>query len=98
MNKRDTAKFLSLVKKTLMIPESDSFADDELQLLIDAGCSYVYSTGVAKEVVESDNPLLEGLLLIYIKTFYGFKNDGSVKELPSSFDILLRQLTLTGGE
>jgi hypothetical protein len=32
-----------------------------------------------------------------VKTFYGFKNDGSAKELPKSFDMLVGQLALTKG-
>jgi formyltetrahydrofolate synthetase len=50
---------------------------------------------VKDDVAYSENGLAEALVLIYCKTFYGFKNDGSVKELPSSFGFLLRQLALT---
>lgn len=88
---------LEIVKKSLLIPEDDTFADTELQVLINACKQYIISNGVSKELVESDSELVTSLILIYCKTFFGFKNDGSVKELPSSFDLLLRQLALTHG-
>lgn len=95
MNKREPDKFLIKVKKALLIPKEETFADDEISLHINA-CEVLLATaGIPMSVCCSDNPLVEGLILIYVKTFFGFKNDGSVKELPSNFDILLRQLALT---
>lgn len=88
---------LDIVKKSLLIPLEETYADDELYSLI-CGCKeLIKSSGVSEEVVEGDNKIVESLVLIYCKTFFGFKSDGSVKELPSSFDLLLRQLVLTKG-
>lgn len=88
---------LEIVKKSLLIPLDETYADDELSSLI-IGCKeLIKSSGVDDSVVEGDNKIVESLVLIYCKTFFGFKNDGSVKELPSSFDLLLRQLALTKG-
>lgn len=88
---------LDIVKKSLLIPLEETYADDELDSLI-CGCKeLIKSAGVSDEVVEGDNKMVESLILIYCKTFFGFKSDGSVKELPSSFDLLLRQLILTKG-
>ena len=95
MNERDPNGFLNKIKESLMIPKTDTFADDELKLHIDACTQLIISVGVSTEIAKSDNPLVEGIILIYVKTNFGFKSDGSVKELPTSFDLLLRQLVLT---
>lgn len=95
---RDETNFLIEVKKALMIPETDTFADSEISLHIASCVSLLISIGVSEEVARSDNALVKGLILIYVKTFYGFKNDGSVKELPSNFDLLVKQLALTEGD
>lgn len=88
---------LDIVKKSLLIPLEETYADDELNSLI-CGCKeLIISAGVSQDVVNGDNKMVESLVLIYCKTFFGFKSDGSVKELPSSFDLLLRQLVLTKG-
>lgn len=88
---------LNIVKKSLLIPLEETYADDELNSLIGACKELIKSSGVDENVVNGDNKIVESLVLIYCKTFFGFKNDGSVKELPSSFDLLLRQLALTKG-
>ena len=88
------SNILDKVKKSLMIPLSETFADDELNIHINACKVLLDTVGVAKSIIDSDNPLVEGLIIIYCKTFYGFKSDGSVKELPSNFDLLLRQLVM----
>ena len=98
MSKRKPDEFLIRVKKALMITAEDTFGDDEIKLQIESCCQYLISAGVTESVVRSDNPLVEGLILIYVKTFYGFKQDGSVKELPANFDLLVRQLVLTSTE
>lgn len=95
MRPRDTARFLDKVKKALMIPLEDTYADDELNLHIESCEVLLCSSGIPAAICNSDNGLVEGLILIYVKTFFGFKNDGSVRELPSNFDTLLRQLVLT---
>lgn len=92
---RNPNEFLLKVKKALMIPAEDTYADDELSLHINA-CEVLLSTvGIPSSVCCSDNALVEGLILIYTKTYFGFKNDGTVRELPLNFEMLLRQLTLT---
>ena len=98
MSIRKQDEFLLRIKKALMITAEDTFVDDEIKLHIESCCQYLISTGVTEQVVRSDNPLVEGLILIYVKTFYGFKQDGSVKELPANFDLLVRQLVLTSTE
>lgn len=77
-----------------MIPVDETYADDELNIHISSCRTLIVSVGVDKKIANSDNSLVEALIVIYCKTFFGFKNDGSVKELPSSFDMLLRQLAL----
>lgn len=86
---------LDKVKKSLMIPLTETFADTELNVHILSCKELIKSAGVSSEVAESSNGLVEALILIYCKTFYGFTNDGSVKSLPESFDFLLKQLALT---
>ena len=88
---------LENVKKSLLIPLEETYADDELDSYIEACIALILSTGVDPENIE-DNPLTKSLVLIYCKTFFGFKTDGSVKELPRSFDMLLLQLALSKGD
>lgn len=95
---RESAGFLRKIKQALMIGEEDDFADSEIQLHIETCSQLLISMGVSSTLAYSDHPLVEGLILIYVKTFFGFKSDGSVKELPSSFYLLIRQLILTQEE
>ena len=89
---------LDTVKKALLIPLSETYADEELQSHIEACKELIRSVGVADEVVSNEGvPIVDSLILIYCKTFFGFKNDGSVKELPKSFEMLVKQLALTKG-
>ncbi len=92
---RDSAQFLTRVKSTLMIPAGDTFVDEELQLHIESATELLISMGITESLANSDHPLVEGLIIIYVKTFFGFKGDGSVRELPQSFNLLVRQLCLT---
>jgi hypothetical protein len=86
---------LEIVKKALLIPSEESFADEELQSYIDSYKEYLISSGVPKEVVDAETDAnIKVLIIIYCKTFYGFKADGSVKELPKSFDVILNQVVL----
>lgn len=91
----DITNIKNKVKKALMIPLEETYADDEITLLIKSCYELICSAGGSLDIVSSENGLVEVLVLIYCKTFYGFKNDGSVRELPPSFDFLLRQLVLT---
>lgn len=87
---------LEIVKKSLLIPLEENYADSEVMTYIKACKELIISSGVDKAIVNSDtNPLVQSLVVIYCKTFFGFKNDGSVKELPKSFEMLLQQLALT---
>lgn len=89
---------LDIVKKALLIPPTETYADDELSSHIQGCRELLRSVGVAEEVLsEEGSPIVDSLILIYCKTLFGFKNDGSVKELPKSFDMLLSQLALTKG-
>lgn len=94
-NVRDKDRFLQRVKLSIMIPEADTIADEEIKLHIASCEKYLISLGVPSCEAISDNPLVEGLIIVYVKTFFGFKADGTVKELPSSFHLLARQLCLT---
>ena len=87
---------LTKVKKSLLIPESESFADGEISILISACKELISSTGVSDDTMESSEVVLT-LVLIYTKTFFGFKSDGSVRELPSSFYTILNQLAIAKG-
>lgn len=89
-----TSNLLALVKKSVML-ESETFANDELTSLIESCLALVRSTGVKEEHLNAKE--VESLVLIYVKTFFGFANDGSVKELPQSFYFLLKQLSLSKG-
>jgi hypothetical protein len=89
---------LDTVKKSLLIPLSETYADEELQSHIEACKELLRSVGVADDVVNGEGvPIVDSLILIYCKTFFGYKNDGSVKELPKSFEMLVRQLSFTKG-
>lgn len=89
---------LNTVKKALLIPLVETYADEELQSHIEACKELLCSVGVADDVVNGEGvPIVDSLILIYCKTFFGFKNDGSVKELPKSFEMLVRQLSFTKG-
>ena len=87
---------LTKVKRSLLIPESESFADGEISILINSCKALISSTGVGEEVLETSQVVLT-LVLIYTKTFFGFKSDGSVRELPSSFFTILNQLAISKG-
>ena len=87
---------LTKVKKSLLIPESESFADGEISILISACKELISSTGISEATIESSEVVLT-LVLIYTKTFFGFKSDGSVRELPSSFYTILNQLAIAKG-
>ena len=86
---------LPLVKKSLLIPEAETFADLEITALIDSALALVKSTGVSDDALESKE--VATLVIIYVKTFFGFQSDGSVKELPEAFYFLLKQVSLTKG-
>jgi hypothetical protein len=89
---------LDTVKKALLIPLSETYADEELLSHIEACKELLRTVGVADEIVSAEGvPIVDSLILIYCKTFFGFKNDGSVKELPKSFEMLVKQLALTKG-
>jgi hypothetical protein len=90
---------LEAVKKALLIPIEEAYADTELNLYINACKELLISIGVNETLVNSEShPIVETLIIIYCKTFFGFKPDGSIKELPKSFDMLLSQLALTKGK
>jgi hypothetical protein len=87
---------LEIVKKSLLIPLEESFADEELESYINSCKELLVSAGVDEVTVNGEtDPIVESLIIIYCKTFFGFKSDGSVKELPKSFHMLLNQLALT---
>ena len=89
---------LDTVKKALLIPLTETYADEELLSHIEACKELLRTVGVADEIVSAEGvPIMDSLILIYCKTFFGFKNDGSVKELPKSFEMLVKQLALTKG-
>lgn len=86
---------LTIVKKSLLIPVTENYADAELSVHIASCRQLLITTGVPREIAESDNDaLVKALIIIFVKTHFGFKSDGAVRELPKSFDVLLRQLCL----
>ena len=89
---------LELMKKALLIPATEHYADDEIETHIASCRQLLVTTGVPREIAESDDPLVKALITIYVKTMYGWKSSGEVKELPKSFDVLLRQLCLHNPE
>lgn len=88
-------KLLNIVKQAVMLG-TEAFADLELTALINSCLSLITSTGVKEE--DLNQPEVESLVLIYVKTFYGFNSDGTVKELPQSFYLLLKQFSLKRGQ
>ena len=88
-------KLLNIVKQAVMLG-AETFADLELTALINSCLSLITSTGVKEE--DLNQPEVESLVLIYVKTFYGFNSDGTVKELPQSFYLLLKQFSLKRGQ
>lgn len=89
---------LELMKKALLIPATEHYADGEIETHIVSCRQLLVTTGVPREIAESDDPLVKALITIYVKTMYGWKSSGEVKELPKSFDVLLRQLCLHSPE
>ena len=85
------------VKRSLLIPDSETYADGEINILISACKELISSTGVSRDVIDESEIALT-LILIYCKTLFGFKSDGSVRELPSSFYTILNQLAISRGE
>ena len=86
---------LDLMKKALLIPATEHYADDEILIHIASCRQLLVSAGIPRETAESDDdPLVTALITIFVKTNYGFNSNGEVKELPKSFDVLLRQLCL----
>ena len=86
---------LKLMKKALLIPETENYADDEITIHIASCRQLLVTAGVSQEIAGSDDePLVTALITIFVKTHFGFKSSGEVKELPKSFDVLLRQLCL----
>ena len=87
---------LQIAKKALLIPVTENYADDELSLHIASCRQWLIASGVPSEIAEvDDNALVQALIIIFVKTNFGFTSDGSVRELPKSFEVLLRQLCLT---
>ncbi len=87
---------LEIVKSSLLIPLDETLADLEVMSYIKACKELLISSGIDKSLVNSEtDSIVQSLVIIYCKTFFGFKNDGSVKELPKSFDMLVKQLALT---
>ena len=89
---------LELMKKALLIPATEHYADDEIETHIASCRQLLVTTGVPREIAESDDPLVKALITIFVKTNFGFNSNGEVKELPKSFDVLLRQLCLHSPE
>ena len=87
---------LDLVKESLGIVESNHDVDNELNALIEASKELLRSSGVSeKYLVGSLDPLISSFILIYVASSFGYKSDGSLKELPKHFDFLLKQIALT---
>jgi len=95
VSKMSSENMLELMKKALLIPATENYADDEILIHIASCRQLLVTAGIPREIAESnDDPLVKALITIYVKTNFGFKSSGEVKELPKSFDVLLRQLCL----
>jgi len=89
---------LDIVKNALLIPLSESFADTELNTHISSCKAYLESCGIDPSYINDEsNPMVSTVIIIFVKTFFGFKNDGSAKELPKTFEMLVGQIALTKG-
>ncbi len=88
---------LTKVKRSLLIPDSENYADGEIEILIASCKELISSTGVSREVIDESEIALT-LIFIYTKTFFGSKTDGSVRELPGSFYTILNQLAISRGQ
>ena len=80
------------MKKALLIPATENYANDEIETHIASCRQLLVTAGVPREIAESDDSLVKALITIYVKTMFGWKSDGTMKELHKSFDVLLRQL------
>ncbi len=58
---------LEMIKKSLLIPLSEDYADLELMSLIDSCKDLIKSTGVSENVIDN-NKIAHSLVLIYCKT------------------------------
>ena len=94
VSKMSRENMLELMKKALLIPANENYADDEINTHIASCRQLLVTAGIPSEIAESDYSLVKALITIYVKTMFGWKSDGTVKELPKSFDVLLRQLCL----
>ena len=71
---------LEIVKKALLIPVTENYADEELLIHIASCRQLLITTGVPREVAESNSdPLVKALIIIFVKTNFGFKSDGTVR-------------------
>ena len=87
--------YLELVKNALGIPTSNTKVDITLNNLISASLELLRGAGVSEKYLINADPLVASFVIIYTSTNFGYKADGSLKELPKHFDLLLRQLSLT---
>jgi len=88
------ATLLLKVKRSLLIPDEETFADGEIKTLIKACKGLISSTGVSNDIINKSE-IVTTLVIMYCKTFFGFKSDGSVRELPQSFYTILNQLAIS---
>jgi len=90
---------LDVIKTSLGIPLNNTEVDNELISLIEGAKGLLRSSGVAEKYLEDDkDSLVSSFILLYVTTSFGFKSDGSLKELPKHFDFLLKQIALTKNE
>ena len=89
---------LDTVKKALLIPLTETYADEELLSHIEACKELIRSVGVADDVVNGEGvPIVDSLILIYVRRSLVLRTMDSVKELPKSFEMLIKQLSFTKG-
>lgn len=86
---------LDVVKDSLGFNKEDSRLDAYLETLINGCKTLLRDSGVLETYIENEDPLVVSFIIIYVSSMYGFKSDGSLKELPKHFDALLKQIALT---
>ena len=92
----NNSSLLTKIKSSLLIPQNETFADNEIMMHIESCRELILSVGVSRDTLETSIALT--LILMYCKTFFGFKSDGSVRELPNSFYTILNQLAISSGD
>lgn len=86
---------LDIIKDSLGLPKEETNFDEQLNVLILGAKELLRGSGVGEKYITDEDPLISSFIIIYVTTMFGFKSDGSLKEMPKHFELLLRQIALT---